>query len=160
MSDRLHSISQTIDGGFILGGISNSNLSGDKIENCLGSYDYWIVKTDSIGSIQWQNTIGGNGLDALTAIRQTADGGYIIGGWSISNISGDKSETCLGSEDYWVVKTDAMGNIQWENTIMGAYIDDLTSIFQITDGGYILGGSSYSNISGDKTENSLGGGDF
>jgi hypothetical protein len=57
--------SETTDGGYILGGVFNSNISGDKSENCNGSYDYWIVKIDSNGIIQWQNTIGGNSNDAF-----------------------------------------------------------------------------------------------
>ena len=155
--DRLHSIQQTADGGYILGGYSWSNISGDKTENCMGSADYWIVKTDAAGNIQWQNTIGGNDDDALYSIQQTADGGYILGGPSSSNISGDKTENSNGGWDYWIVKTDATGNIQWQNTIGGFSTDYLYSIQQTADGGYILGGHSFSNISGDKTENTVGG---
>jgi hypothetical protein len=58
--------------------------------------------------IQWQNTIGGSIHDALWGIRQTPDGGYILGGESTSNISGDKTENIVGGFDFWVVKTDAM----------------------------------------------------
>jgi hypothetical protein len=47
-----------------LGGSSSSNISGDKTENMVWVVnDYWIVKTDSLGIIQWQNTIGGSGYD-------------------------------------------------------------------------------------------------
>jgi len=151
--DVLRSIQQTIDGGYILGGYSWSGISGDKTENSIGNYDYWIVKTDSTGNIQWQNTIGGSDADFLYSIQQTADGGYILGGYSNSGISGDKTENTNGGTDYWIVKTDSLGNIQWENTIGGAENDELISIKQSTDGGYILGGSSDSDISGDKTEN-------
>ncbi len=63
MSDYFTSIAQTADGGYILGGISSSNISGDKTENSNGDWDFWIVKTDSLGVIQWQNTIGGNDKD-------------------------------------------------------------------------------------------------
>jgi len=58
------------------------------------------VKLDSTGTIQWQNTIGGNGYDYINAIQQTADGGYILGGFSASDISGDKTENSLGQDDY------------------------------------------------------------
>ncbi|HKR05102.1 MAG TPA: T9SS type A sorting domain-containing protein [Bacteroidia bacterium] len=151
-----HGILQTKDGGYILGGESSSNISGDKTENSIGSYDMWIVKTDSMSNIQWQNTIGGNSLDDLSTIQQTSDGGYILGGHSNSNISGDKTENCIGNYDYWIVKTDSTGNIQWQNTIGGSDDDRLYSIQQTTDNGYILGGFSNSDISGDKTENSNG----
>lgn len=154
--DILESICQTADGGYILGGWSNSNVSGDKTENSNGSYDYWVVKVNSTGTIQWQNTIGGSSSDQLHAIRQTHDGGYILGGYSISNISGDKSENRIGVNDYWIVKIDSLGIIQWQNTIGGVNEEYLYSIQQTADGGYILGGNSSSGISGDKTENSNG----
>jgi hypothetical protein len=158
--DRLHSIKQTLDGGYILGGYSRSNISGDKTEISLGDFDYWILKTDSFGNILWQNTIGGSGGEILYSIQQTSDGGFLLGGNSYSNISGDKTENNIGWGDYWIVKTDSLGSIQWQNTIGGSNYDILYSIEQASDGGYLLGGHSSSNISGDKTENSLGSYDF
>ena len=159
-AERLRDLQQTADGGYILGGTSTSNISGDKTEISQGDFDYWVVKLDASGNIQWQNTIGGNGFDDLGSLQQTADGGYILGGKSNSNISGDKTENSQGVLDYWVVKLDASGNIQWQNTIGGNGFEYLESLQQTADGGYILGGSSNSNISGDKTENSQGGGDY
>ncbi len=159
--DFLVFIQQTADGGYILGGGSESNISGDKTENSWGgSYDYWVVKLDATGDIQWQNTIGGNAEDGTSSLQQTADGGYIIGGYSASDISGDKTENSLGNNDYWVVKLNASGAIQWQNTIGGNGREYFRSLQQTADGGYILGGESDSNISGDKTENSLGGSDY
>ena len=149
-NDRLFSMQQTFDGGYILGGFSNSNISGDKTENSNGSYDYWVVKTDILGNIQWQNNIGGSGLDNLFSIQQTFDGGYILGGFSNSNISGDKTENSSGSFDYWIIKLDITGNIQWQNTIGGRGDDKLYSLQQTSDGGYILGGNSTSGLSGNK----------
>lgn len=87
--------------------MSTSNISGDKSENSLGDFDYWIVKTDSVGNVQWDNTIGGNLIDQLMSVKQAQDGGYVLGGFSRSTISGDKTEVCLGGPDYWIVKTDA-----------------------------------------------------
>jgi hypothetical protein len=163
-NDGVSSIQQTNDGGYIIGGSSISNISGDKTENNIDTVcnpecttDYWVVKTDAAGNIQWQNTTGGNDYDNFCCIQQTADGGYIIGGSSSSSISGDKTENYIGLtayDDYWIIKTDATGNIQWQNVIGGDFTDVLSSIQQTADGGYILGGSSNSDISGDKTENS------
>jgi hypothetical protein len=122
----------------------------------MGGVDYWIVKTDSTGTIQWQNTIGGSLKDYLLSLEQSTDGGYVCVGYSESYFSGDKTENILGGWDYWIVKTDGAGNIQWQNTL-GGNTDDFTySIVQTIDGGFILGGNSDSNISGDKTEISLG----
>lgn len=161
-NDYLHTMQQCSDGGYILGGYSKSNISPDKTENCIGSNDYWVVKLDSLGEIDWQNTIGGSGPDYLNSIQQTFDNGFILGGQSSSGISGDKTEPLLGGgySDYWVVKIDSIGNIQWQNTIGGDNYDYLYTIKQTSDSGYVLGGYSSSNISFDKTENCMGDKDF
>ena len=96
--------------------------------------------------IDWQNTIGGLREDWLTSIQQTTDKGYIVGGFSDSDIFADKTENSLGLEDYWIVKTDSLGNIQWQNTIGGSGYDNLNTLVQPFDGGYILGGFSLSSI--------------
>ncbi|MBK7442827.1 MAG: T9SS type A sorting domain-containing protein [Bacteroidetes bacterium] len=156
-SDDLRAVYQTPDGGYILGGYSYSGISGDKTEASAGEYDLWIIKLDQFGSITWQNSIGGSGSDLLYSIQMTSDGGFIIGGNSSSNISADKTENSIGLTDYWVVKLNSDGLIEWQNTIGGNNNDILYSIQQTTDGGYILGGYSLSGISGDKTENLIGG---
>src|SRR4026209_782397 len=69
--------------------------------------------------IQRQNTIGGNSSDYLHSIQETTEGGYILGGSSRSSVSGDKTEASLGNSDYWVVKLDNAGAIEWQNTIGG-----------------------------------------
>jgi hypothetical protein len=69
-----------------------------------------------------------------------------------NSISGDKTQAAKGGPDYWVVKLDAAGNKQWDKTLGGNNLDFLSSLQQTQDGGYIIGGSSYSGISGDKTE--------
>lgn len=153
--DDLYTIVQTPDGGYILGGISTSNISVDKSEPSFGSTDYWLIKIDDAGNIQWQKTIGGSGAEDLLQILITGDGGYLLGGHSGSGISGLKSEPCFGGEDYWIVKTDPLGNIEWQNTIGGNAGDYFTSMVPASDGGYLLGGYSSSGISGDKTETSM-----
>jgi hypothetical protein len=156
-TDNLTCIRQTSDGGYILGGWSDSGVGGDKTENCLGMYDYWVVKLDGSGNIQWQNTIGGSNIDEFMELQQTTDGGYILGGFSRSGANGDKTEPSIGISDYWIVKLNSSGVIQWQNTIGGTDTDELGSLHQTTDGGYILGGFSQSNISGDKTETNQNG---
>ncbi len=159
-ADNLHFIQQTPDWGYILAGYSASGISGDKTEGKRGILDYWVVKLDVLGAIQWQKTIGGSGIDVPEQIQQTSDGGYIIGGNSDSGISGDKTESGHGGDDYWIVKLDALGAIQWQKTIGGSGLDRFYSLQQTADKGYILGGFSGSNISGDKTVNSHGSNDF
>ena len=90
--------------------------------------------------IEWQNTIGGSGQDYLNCVILTSDGGYLLGGWSDSNISGDKTENSRGFSDYWVAKTDSAGTILWQKTIGGSHYDELYSCIQTNDGGFLLGG--------------------
>ena len=147
-----NTVSQTIDGGYICGASSKSNISGDKTENSLGGWDYWVIKLNQVGNIEWQNTIGGGNNDLLWCISQSSDSGYFCGGSSTSNISGDKTENSLGSSDYWVVKLNVSNSIEWQNTIGGNRSDAFSFMAQTIDNGYICGGSSSSSISGDKTE--------
>ncbi|RDB02378.1 PKD domain-containing protein [Runella aurantiaca] len=159
-SDQLYSLKSTSDGGYILGGSSSSDVSGDKSENSRGGNDFWVVKINANGSKQWDKTLGGSSEDLLTSVQQTSDGGYILGGYSSSIADGEKSENSRGDIDYWVVKLSSDGTKQWDKTFGGTEMDYLTSLLQTADGGYILGGYSASGASGNKSEASRGGIDF
>ncbi len=158
--DALTSLQQTTDGGYILGGVSQSGISGDKTQASQGSGDYWVVKISSSGAKEWDARFGGSGNDDLISLQQTSDGGYILGGVSQSGISGDKTQASQGSDDYWVVKINSSGAKEWDVRFGGSGDDYLRSLQQTTDGGYILGGHSFSGISGDKTQASQGGTDY
>lgn len=123
-----------------MGGYSTSNISGEKTEDSNGGIDIWIVKIDGSGNIQWQNTIGGSGDDYLISLKQTSDGGYILGAGSDSDISGDKTENSRGGLDYWILKLDGSGNIDWQKTYGGDQPEFDTYIVQTSDGGYFVGG--------------------
>ena len=114
-----------------------------------GNFDFWVVKIDCVGNIQWQKCLGGSGYDEANSIRQTADGGYIVAG--ITNSSDGNVSGNHGSEDFWVVKIDSVGNIQWQKCLGGSSYDEANSIRQTADGGYIVAGitnSSDGNVSG------------
>jgi hypothetical protein len=99
-NDWAFSIRQTTDGAYIVAGNTFSD-NGDVAANH-GGCDYWIVKLTSTGDLIWQKSLGGNGDDGLYSTQQTADGGYIIAGESVSNdndVSGNH-----GEDDYWIVK--------------------------------------------------------
>ena len=130
--DEEYSVHQTADGGYILAG--NTFLYG------AGGSDFWLAKTDADGNKEWDKTFGGIAQDEAAAVLQTVDGGYILAGFMISYI--------LGPRDFWLVKTDADGNKQWDKTFGGTDLDTASSVQQTTDGGYILAG----------TTNSYGGG--
>lgn len=162
-NDSPFSAVATSDGGWITGGISESDISGEKTESLRGVSDYWIVKLDQNGNIQWQKTIGGNRLDVLRSIKQTDDGGYIVAGSSYSGVSGEKTEPSRGINatlDYWILKLDANGAIQWQKTYGGDNYDEVWSVIQTSDSGYLVGGFSASNANYDKTENCRGNADY
>jgi hypothetical protein len=148
------------DAGYIVGGFSSGGVNGDKTTASKGLDDFWILKLDVFGNISWQKTIGGSGTDMLVTIRQTTEGGYIVGGSSISNASADKTENSNGAYDYWIMKLTSTGTITWQNTIGGSDMDALSDVIQTNDGGYLLGGYSSSGISGDKSEANLGSDDY
>ena len=159
-NDVLSALQPTTDGGYILGGWSNSEISGDKAEASQGGYDYWLVKIDAAGTKQWDKRFGGTKDDYATSVEQTADGGYLLGGYSSSGIGGDRTEGSRGAQDYWIVKTDASGNKQWDKRFGGPLYDYLYTVLQTPDGGYLLGGYSYSEAGGDKSQPSRGGIDY
>jgi hypothetical protein len=158
--DVMTSIVATSDGGFLLGGYSNSDASREKSENSYGSFDYWLVKIDANGQKQWDKTLGGGADDILTGIGLAPDGGFVLGGSSSSSSSGLKSENNRGISDYWAVKISATGQKQWDRTFGGTGSQSMTTLAIVSDGGILLGGWSTSNVSGDKSENSRGGWDY
>jgi hypothetical protein len=139
--DEARCIRQTDDGGYIVAGYSTSN-DGDVSANH-GGGDYWVLKLDTGGAIQWQKCLGGTGSDAAFSIRQTSDGGYIVAGESTS--TNDEVSGNRGGGDYWVAKLDTGGNIQWQKCLGGTAEDAATSILQTADGGYVVAGASASN---------------
>ncbi len=157
VNEVLQNITQTLDGGFIIGGFSNSYVSGDKTIPTFGSYDCWIIKTDELGNIEWQKTYGGTDIEESFEILKTSDNGYLLAVSSRSNISGNKIDNSKGFDDYWILKLDANGTILWQKTIGGNAGDLPRSIIETPDGGYLIGGISYSNANGDKSENNIGG---
>jgi len=139
--DRAYCIQQTSDGGYIVAGYTYSNdidVSGNQ-----GVYDYWVVKLDSSGNIEWQKCFGGSDDDRAYCIQQTSNGGYIVAGYTESN-NGDVSGN-HGKNDYWIVKLDSSGNIEWQKCLGGYYNDYACSIQQTSNGGYIVAGYTESN---------------
>jgi hypothetical protein len=142
------SIEQTTDGGYIVAGFTSSNNSGD-VGNNQGDRDYWIIKLTNSGTISWQKTYGGSGIDMIHSIHQTTDGGYIVAGESDS--PGGDILNAHGGNDVWILKLNDIGNIQWRRSLGGTGNDGgRCRIQQTTDGGYII--SAYaSSTDGDLT---------
>lgn len=143
----------TLPDGIIAAGSSRSG-PGDL------SWNFLIVKLDFNGNVIWQRSYGGNEDDRLWEIIPTADGGFLAGGHSYSGVSGDKTQPSKGDMDVWIVKLDAQGKLQWDKAWGGLYRDELFSILEMPDGGFLLGCNSQSDAGTDKTEPSRGGLDF
>lgn len=126
------SILQTTDGGIVTAGFL-----------MLGSanYDFWLVKTDSMGHDLWDRTFGGVGDERAAALHATGDGGFILAGLT--------SSVGAGLNDAWLIKTDAEGFMVWERSFGGASWDTGRSVQQTADGGYILAGTTQSYSPGD-----------
>ncbi|MDF9796525.1 hypothetical protein OKW21_001788 [Catalinimonas alkaloidigena] len=158
--DGFSSMAQATDGGYLIGGNSSASASGDKSENNKGGIDFWILKVDANGNKIWDKTFGGSDNDLMTCILTSSIGGYLLGGYSNSSASSDKTEDSKGDYDFWLVHIDANGNKLWDKTLGGSEDDRLTSIKSNQKGGYLLGGYSNSSASSDKTEDSKGDYDF
>lgn len=153
----LNEVVQTADGGYFVGGYSQSPISGNKTENSIaGTPDIWLLRLDGVGNILWQTDLGGNGTDYLGDVNETSDGGCIIGGYSNSSNSGDKTENSKGNLDYWIIKLNSAGAIDWQNTIGGTSADQCHAAEELSDGTYFISGYSSSPISFDKTEAPVG----
>jgi predicted secreted protein len=119
---------QTSDGGYA--------LAGDTKSFGAGGNDFWLVKTDGSGNMEWNQTYGGTGNDLGINVIQTIDGGYAIMGYT--------SSFGAGSSDFWLVKTDAAGTMQWNKTYGGTGSDMGFNVIQTDDGGYTLAGPTTS----------------
>lgn len=124
--DRAESVRQTFDGGYILAGGTGSFGRGWS--------DVWLIKIDTNGNMQWNQTFGGNGGDWAESIQQTSDGGFIIAGTTTSYGA--------GYFDFWLIKTDSNGKEQWNQTFEGSGDDWAHSVIQTSDGGYVITGKT------------------
>jgi hypothetical protein len=150
-----------LDDGYLVGGSSYSGISGSKTSPNYGSADWWIVRLDMNGNQVWEATYGGTANDFLKALMPLDDGGFLLFGTSWSDAGGNKTVASFGESDYWLVKIDASGSVQWEMALGGGAEDyAVNALSQSSDGGYILGGYSESGISGNKTTSGFGSFDY
>ena len=106
--DVVYSLVETSDGGFALAGYTGSFGAG--------STDFWLVKTDSYGNMEWNHTYGGAYGEVAQSLIVTSDGGFALAGHTDS--------FGAGQDDFWLVKTDMYGNLEWSQTYGGAGFGD------------------------------------
>jgi hypothetical protein len=138
-NDRSFDVVQANDGGFVVTGFSESN--DFDVSNSHGSYDYWVIKINSVGEMVWEKSLGGTEIDQGRSIIKTNDNAYIIAGNSFST-DGDISMN-FGSSDFLLVKLSDDGNIIWSKNYGGSQFDFATSINSSSDG-YLVTGYSQS----------------
>ncbi len=143
--ERGNDIIQTSDGGYAIIGFTYSN-DGD-VTNNNGQEDFWIIKLDAQGNLIWQKTYGYSGIDTGHSILQTNDGGYFITGVldvTASNGAGNTKsmQTQHAGGDYWAIKLDQSGNLQWSKYFGGFFSDTAYDAIQTADQGFIIVGSS------------------
>ncbi len=126
-AEMAYSLVETSDGGYALAGYAESFGAGSK--------DFWLVKTDADGNIEWEMTYGGALHDIAFSLVATSDGGYALTGYTNSFGAG---------LDFWLVKTDANGNMEWNQTYGGAGDERAKSLVETSDGGYALAGNKLS----------------
>jgi hypothetical protein len=127
-SDWARSVQQTSDGGYIVAGYTLSFGAGYE--------DIFLIKTDANGNVQWAKTYGGTSGDLAYSVHQTSDGGYIV--------AGTTGSFGAGGDNFFLIKTDANGNIIWAKTYGGTDWDYASSVHQTSDGGYIVAGYTLS----------------
>jgi PKD repeat protein len=149
--DRAYSVIAAHKGGYLLCGVSSSS-DGDISFNH-GNSDAWIVKTDSLGNIEWEHSYGGSNADLFRSVIATADGAYVACGETAS-ADGDVSSN-HGLTDFWVVKIDSTGNILWENTYGGTKDEGANDLAK-SDSGFFVAGETFSD-DGDITSYKDGG---
>lgn len=135
--DTAQSVIQTSDGGYAVLGYTNST-DGDLVEKALNVNDYWLLKFDLDGNLEWHKTYGGSKDDRGQSVIQTNDRGYAIVGYAMSD-DGDGSNN-EGFHDNWILRLDASGNILWEKSFGFSGHDHSYDVVQTSDGGFFFSG--------------------
>src|SRR5690606_37196047 len=128
------------DQGYLIGGNSNSPVSGNKTAENLGMNDYWVIQLNEQGEVQWQKTYGGEGDESLAQIIET-ENGYLLAGSSASPNPYTTAHTSQGGgktsgngegTDFWVIEIDKQGEPIWDTTYDFGKWDVLVSVLPLT----------------------------
>jgi len=147
--EKAYQIIETTDNGFAIIGYNKSN-DGDLNTN-EGFEDVWILKLNSTGDIVWKTNTGFSGTDQGFSIIQTKDNGFFIGGILDVTASGGLGNARFAARhaggDYWGIKLNATGNIEWRKYFGGSNTDTCYGVAETTDGYLMIGSSDSNNVS-------------
>ncbi|WP_422349704.1 hypothetical protein [Flagellimonas sp.] len=138
--DKAYGIAKTLDGGYVVTG--NTFSADTDISKNNGESDVWLIKVSDTGALIWEKTYGGTAFDAAQSVSITAEGGLLIAGNSKSS-DGDALEN-QGENDLWIIKTDALGNIEYQQTFGGSGIEFGFDVVESHKGSLLLVGESAS----------------
>jgi gliding motility-associated-like protein len=154
-NDVAYSMCVGADESLTLAGYTTSD-DGD-VKGAKGSQDYWVLNVGQTGNINWQKVLGGTDADYANSILADSDGGYLVGGTSYSS-DGDVAGA-KGDGDYWLVKLDSKGAMQWQKNYGGSGTDNLHCIIhKLSPDEYYLAGDT--DGSGGDFTNGFGDADF
>jgi hypothetical protein len=147
------------DGGFLIVGDSDAGLIEDKSQAGFGSYDYWIVRVDDQGDVEWDKTFGGTSVDQEVYGAQFSNGNYLVAGKSTSGAGGNKSSGNLGGWDIWAVCINSNGEKVWDQSFGGDRNESVGSVITLTDGNLVIAGTTNSDSGGNISQGSFAGND-
>ncbi|MCC9043639.1 T9SS type A sorting domain-containing protein [Myroides sp. M-43] len=124
---------------------SNSSTAANKTVSYYGGEDIWVIRINSQGIIKWQKSFGGEYDDIGSDVIATSDKGFLIGGYSNSGVSGNKTSESYGNNDYWVIKINAQGDTEWQRSYGAEKNDQLKQIQEVSKDSYRLYGISDSD---------------
>lgn len=157
VSDELGKVYQTSDKGFLLCGESRGTNNFDKTDTLFGDRDIWIVKVDSNGNKVWDRAFGGIGAEYFGGFVESNSSYYFVCKSGSSN-TGNKTSFGKGYSDIWLFKTDKQGNKIMDISYGGLDNDDaFGGINKINENSFVICGSSASNASSDKSNNTYTG---
>ncbi|MFS4466359.1 hypothetical protein [Maribacter sp. 2210JD10-5] len=135
-----YDIAKTSDNGYVL--VGNTFSTDGDISNNKGESDIWMIKVNDAGSLVWEKTFGGSQFEAAQAVIQSADGGFMLVG---NTKSTDKdTNTNVGENDIWLIKTDAEGSMVWQKSFGGTGIDFGFDLVENSDGSILVVGQTES----------------
>lgn len=157
--DEAWSVASIPGGGHLLGSISSSTNSGTKTTGRFGAVDYWVARIAEDGAPMWDRTFGGTQVDRLSQVLALADGGFLLCGYADSDLDGNKTVASNGGRDGWLIRLDAAGETVWQTVVGGSDEDDIDVARELSDGGFLLAGSSASPPGPHKNDGHHGMGD-